>query len=640
MEQVASHGEKIARATISIAPVRGTVLAASPGMPGSFNDVAVGWLRLLAVLLALDAGVAGAPVPTIPPAEWSLDQVKTLTAPEMEGRASGTAGADRAARHIAATFQQAGLSPGGAGGGYLQTFEVPTGIRLASTNELVVRGPTARPLQLGRDFTPLAVSANGAEEADVVFAGYGITALDLGYDDYAGVDVRGKIVLVLSREPRGADPDSPFRRPDAYHYSERSHKIINAREHGARGILLVEHPAATKETLPALGGVSQPWSILAASVTRASGDALLAPSGKRLSELADAIDQARAPRSFALAGVRVRLEVNLVRERGTAANVVGILPGTDPRLRHEAVVIGAHYDHLGRGGEGSLAPDQVGAIHPGADDNASGTAAVMALARAFAAAGGAPRTLIFAAFAGEEMGLLGSSQYVRHPAFPLERTVLMLNLDMVGRLREGRLYVHGVASGAGLAAVVADAAHGLGLSLQVRGDPFSPSDHTTFYAAGRPVLFLFTGAHADYHRPTDTWEKLDPQGLETVTTFAARAIAAVAATSPPPAYVKLQVAPVGGRQGGGYGPFFGVIPEFGEAERPGVKISGVRPGSPAERAGVLAGDTLVGFGGVDVKTLDDLTFALRGKRAGDRVEVIVVRGGAVHRTQAVLEERP
>jgi hypothetical protein len=601
--------------------------------------MAMTWLRVLAVLLVSGAGVAGAAGPTIPPAEWLLDQVRVLTVPETEGRASGTAGADRAARHIAATFQQAGLTPGGTGGGYFQTFEVPTGVRLASTNTLAVLGPGARPLQLGRDFTPLAVSADGAEEADVVFAGYGITALDLGYDDYNGLDVRGKIVLVLSREPRGADPDSPFRRPDAYHYSERSHKIINAREHGARGILLVEHPAATKETLPALGGVSQPWSILAAFVTRAAGDALLAPSGKRLAELAGAIDQARAPQSFALMGVRVRLEVHLVRERGTAANVVGILPGTDPRLRQEAIVIGAHYDHLGRGGEGSLAPDQIGTVHPGADDNASGTAAVMALARAFAAAGGAPRTLIFAAFAGEEMGLLGSSQYVRQPAFPLERTVLMLNLDMIGRLREGKLYVHGVDSGAGLGAVVADAAHGLGLSLQVRGDPFSPSDHTAFYTAGRPVLFLFTGAHSDYHRPTDTWDKLNSRGLETVTTFAARGVAAVAATSAPPAYVKLQGASVGSRRAGGYGPFFGVIPEFGEAERPGVKISGVRPGSPAEKAGVLAGDTIVGFGGVDVKTLDDLTFALRGKRAGDRVEVIVVRDGAAHRTQAVLEER-
>lgn len=596
-------------------------------------------LRAFGLLLLLGAGMAQAAGPPVPSADWLLGEVKALTVPEMEGRASGTAGAERAAAHIAAAFRRAGLRPGGDSGGYLQAFPVPTGIRLGTTNALTITGPAARPLVLDRDFTPLAVSSDGAEEGELVFAGYGITAPDLGWDDYAGLDARGKIVLVLSREPRGTDPGSPFRRPDAYHYSERSHKIINAREHGARGILLVEHPAVQAEALPTLAGLSQPWAVLAAFVTRAVGDALLAPSGKRLAEAADAIDRSLAPRSFPLADVKIRLEVSLVRERGRAANVVGILPGTDPRLSHEAIVIGAHYDHLGRGGEGSLAPEQLGAIHPGADDNASGTAAMMALAGAFAAAGAAPRTLVFVAFAGEEMGLLGSSRYTGRPAFPLDRTVLMLNLDMVGRLRNGTLYVHGVDSGTWLRAVVTDAAQGLDLSLQLRRDPFSPSDHTAFYAAGRPVLFLFTGAHGDYHRPTDTWDKLNPQGLETVTTFAGRVVAAVADAARPPVYVKLQAAPGGGRRAGGYGPFFGVIPEFGEAERPGVKISGVRPGSPADKAGVRAGDTIVKFGEVDVKTLDDLTFALRGKRAGDRVEVIVLRDGARHRTEAVLEER-
>ncbi len=231
---------------------------------------------------------------------------------------------------------------------------------------------------------------------------------------------------------------------------------------------------------------------------------------------ADAVDRALAPRSFPVPGVRVRLEVTLVRERGTAANVVGILPGTDPRLAREAIVIGAHYDHLGRGGEGSLAPDQVGAIHAGADDNASGTAAVLGLARALAAAGGTPRTLVFVAFAGEEMGLLGSTHYVRQPAHPLEATALMVNLDMIGRLRDGKPYVAGVDSGTGLRALVT-AVPGPGLTPQLRSDPFSPSDHITFYATGRPVLFFFTGAHTDYHRPSDTWEKISASGLHAVT---------------------------------------------------------------------------------------------------------------------------
>ena len=594
--------------------------------------------RALAVV-ALAVGVAAAAAgPTIPLAEWLLDQVKVLSAPDMEGRASGTPGAERAARHIAGVFQQAGLAPGGDAGTYLQAFQVPTGIRLGAANSLTILAPARRPLTLGRDFAPLTVSDDGAATAPVAFAGYGITAPDLQYDDYAGLDVRGKIVLVLTGEPRGTDPASPFRRPDAYHYSERSHKIINAREHGARGILLVRHPGAGAEALPELRGISQPWSILAAAVTRATGDALLAPAAKRLAEVADTIDRALAPQSFAIAGVTVTLEISLVRDRGTTANVVGILRGTDPNLRDETVVIGGHYDHLGHGGEGSLAPDAFGAIHPGADDNASGTAAVMGLARAFAAAGGAPRTLVFVAFAGEEMGLLGSSEYVRRPAFPLGRTVLMLNLDMVGRLRDGTLYVNGVDGGTGLRALVTDAARGLGLTLELRGDPYAGSDHTSFYAAGRPVLFLFTGAHGDYHRPTDTWDKLNAAGLETVTTFAARVVSAVAGASAPPQYVKVERT-AGGERRGGYGPYFGVIPDFGAGTAPGVRITSVRAGSPAEKAGVLAGDTLVRFGGHEVKTLEDLTFVLRGKRAGDRVEVVVVRAGQEHRAEAVLEER-
>jgi hypothetical protein len=262
----------------------------------------------------------------------------------------------------------------------------------------------------------------------------------------------------------------------------------------------------------------------------------------------------------------------------------------------------------------------------------------MGLADAFARSGGLPRTLVFAAFAGEEMGLLGSSHYVKRPAFPVERTVLMVNLDMVGRLRDGKLYVGGVDSGNGLRTSVTEAARGLPLSPELRGDPYAPSDHTPFYVQDRPVLFLFTGAHADYHRPTDTWEKLNPQGLQTVTAFAARLISAIAREAAPPAYVKLPAPPSRGRSSG-YGPFFGVVPDFGEAERPGVRISGVRPGSPADRAGVQAGDLIVKFAGVSVKTLEDLTFALRGRRPGDHVEVVILRDGQERQVRATLEER-
>jgi len=598
-------------------------------MAGVIRTVA---LTFIALLVALPAHAAA---PSTPAAEWLVEQVKTLAAPEMEGRASGTAGAERAALHIAGEMKRAGLAPGGDNGGWQQAFTVPTRIKLGDGNALRLVTPAARVLALEREYVPLTMSADGAWEGDVVFAGFGITAPDVGWDDYAGLDVRGRLVLVIEGEPRRSDAAGPFRRPDAYHYAERSHKVINAREHGAAGVLLVAHPDRAGDALPPLTGLGQPWSIFALAVSRAGADAMLASAGVTLAVAAAAIETGPAPKSFAVTGARVALRVTLVRERGRAANVVGVLPGRDARLGDETVVIGAHYDHLGRGGEGSLAPDALGAVHHGADDNASGVAAVLGLARAFAAAGGAPRTLVFVAFAGEEMGLLGSTQYVRRPARPLDRTVLMVNLDMVGRLRDRTLYVGGVDGGAGLRELVSAQAGGLTLAL--RGDPFGPSDHTAFYSAGRPVLFLFTGAHADYHRPSDTWDRINGAGLAEVTAFAARVVDAVATTATPPAYVRIAAPPSSVR--GGYGPFFGVVPEFGEREDGGVRVGDVRAGSPAETAGVRAGDVIVTFAGMTVGTLQDFSFALRSRRPGDRVDVTVRRDGAERRFQAVLGER-
>ena len=593
-----------------------------------------------AVLLVSATAVSGAPpVPAWPSPERLLDDVKALAAPAMAGRRSGSPGGEAAARYIARAFRSAGLVPAGDTGDYEQAFDVPTGVRLGAANSLAIVAPGARTLAPGRDFTPLTVSGDGARSGEIVFAGYGITAPDLGYDDYAGIDVRGKIVLLMTGEPRGSDPTSPFRKPEAYHYSERRHKVINAREHGAAAVLLVTHPGATSDVLPALTGVAQPWSVLAVAVVRPVADALLASSGTSLAAAAEAIDRALAPRSFAVPGVRVAVEVTLVRERSATTNVIGILRGSDPALRDEAVVVGAHYDHLGLGGEGSLAPDLVGVVHPGADDNASGTAAIMELARRFAA-GVQPRTLVFVAFAGEEMGLLGSAEYVRRPPVPLGRTVAMVNLDMVGRPREGKVYVAGVDSGSGLRTLVSDAARGVALRPELRGDPFAPSDQTSFYAAGRPVLFLFTGAHDDYHRPSDTWDKIDARGLAAVTELAGRIVAALATAPVPPAYAKIEVPRSAASSGGrGYGPFFGVVPDFGEPARAGVKVNGVRAGSPAERAGLRAGDVVVRFGGVPVGTLDDLTFALRSHRAGDDVEVRWVRDGEERHGRATLQER-
>jgi hypothetical protein len=559
----------------------------------------------------------------------------------MDGRAAGTPGADRAAAYLVTEFQRLGLRPAGDAGGFLQRFEVLTSVRLApdATIEVTAAGGAPRAFAAGTAFLPFTFSMDGDVTSEAAFAGYGITAPPVAYDDYAGLDVRGKVVLVMTGEPRETDAQGPFRPAEHFHYTELRHKVLNAREHGAAAVIVVENPGRG-DRLAALRGTTPSWGIVAISARREVADAVLTPAGLDLTGLRDRIERGAAPASRLLPGVRVRVRSTLLRDRGTTANVVGIWPGSDPALAAEVVVVGAHYDHLGRGSPFSLAPDHSDAIHPGADDNASGTAALLGLAETLARSGAGRRSVVFVAFAAEELGLLGSTHYVGQPAVPLERTVAMINLDSVGRLRDGRLHVMGVDTGQGLRALVEQAGQGLPAPLALRGDGVGPSDHTAFLNRGRPVVFFFTGPHADYHRPSDTWDRIDADGLRTVTTVAYRVVRALADREDRPAFVRVPGGPPRAGAGAtGYGPYFGAVPDFGEAPQPGVRLGGVRPGSPADRAGLQAGDVIVRFAGVTVRTLDDLVFALRSRRAGEAIEVTYVRDGSERAVQAVLEER-
>lgn len=575
-------------------------------------------------------------------AQELLREVRILAAPEMEGRESGTRGGARAAAHIAEEFRTIGLKPL-PDGGHLQAFEVTTGLKLGGKNELVVEQSHERKLyQAGVSFNPFGFSDEGSLSKEVVFAGYGISAPELGYDDYAGIEVRDRIVLVMTHEPQEKNPHGPFRKPEAFRYTEIRYKIINAREHGARGILVVTDPNNHKgENLFALrGGRSVSAGILALNVSREVAEKLVSPSGKSLSQLQKEIDQTLEPRSFPASGVMAHLHVSLSREKGRAANVIGIVPGQDPGLREEAILIGAHYDGLGRGGENSLAPDRYGEIHPGADDNASGVAGLLALSRAFIR-DRPRRSLVFVAFAAEEMGLLGSSHYVKNPAWPIAKTYAMINLDGIGRLEDDRVYILGVDTAQEFRPLLRQAAGEINLQLRMSGSGFGPSDHTPFYAKGKPVLMFFTGPHSDYHRPSDSADKINGQGLEKVAHLAFRTVAALADRTEPLTFVKAEEeSPRTSREGrSGYGVYFGSIPDFSESAAPGVRLSGVRPGSPAEKAGLKTGDTIVQFSGVTIRNLDDLVFALRSNRPGDRVEVVYLREGKELKSEATLEER-
>lgn len=601
-------------------------------------------MRSIPRLLPLFLAACGSRLATHPAPEHGFDpgraraEVAWLADPARTGRGIGTPGGPAAAAWIADRFAEAGLQPA-FDGSYLQSFDAPYRATLGERNALSVG---EAPAALAKDFLPFGFSDDGAVDGELVFVGYGITAPDLGYDDYAGLDVKGKIVLLAQDFPREGDAASPFREPGRYRYGEWRYKAINAREHGALAVVGLRdvwaHPGGD-DLPPWRGQVSSRAGLVAVRTTTAA----LLRGGVDARALAAAGEADGRPHPRPL-GVRARLAVEVRHERATTANVVAVLPGRDPALAGECVVLGAHHDHLGLGGDASLAPEQLGTIDPGADDNASGVAALLAVARALAAEGPARRTLLLAAFGAEELGVLGSAELVKNPpvACAVESMQLMVNLDMVGRPRGGKVYVDGADTARGLRDLVralASREPRLPLELAMGGDGYGPSDHTSFYARGVPVVSLFTGAHADYHRPSDTVDKIDPGGLVAVAKLAARIAREAAERDGRLAVVRAAAPPARERGDRGYGAYLGAIPDFGERKEPGVLLTGVRPGSPAERAGLAGGDVLLRLGTTRLGGLPDLAFALRAHRPGDEVEVEVERAGARSVAKVRLEER-
>ncbi|MFO0582543.1 MAG: M28 family peptidase [Anaeromyxobacter sp.] len=583
-----------------------------------------------------------------PPGELSPDparlraDVTWLADPARTGRGIGTPGLAAAADWLEARYRALGLAPA-FGADYQQRFEVPWRARLGAPNALALAG---KPVELSKGFVPFGFSDDGKVEAELVFAGYGITAPALGYDDYAGLDVKGKIVVVAQDFPREQDPASPFRDPKNFALGDWRQKAITAREHGAAALLAVRddwhHPAA--DDLPAWSeATGSRGGVLAARVTLAA----LREAGVDVAALAAPIGADAKPHSKAL-GVKAVLEITVVHEKTTSSNVAAVMAGADPALAGECVVIGAHFDHLGFGGETSLAPTQIGQVHPGADDNASGTSAVLELARGFKAGPPLRRTLLFVNFTGEETGLLGSTHFVKElpAACPAEKIQLMVNLDMVGRPQGGKVYVQGVDTAKGLrerVRALAERAPAVPLKLVWDGEGYAPSDSTAFYSKGIPVLYFFTGAHLDYHRPSDTADKIDGKATAEVVRYAGRVARDLADAQEKLAVVRVEPPKEGvvGRGGGGRsgGAFLGAVPEFGERPDPGVLLSGVRPGSPAEGAGLAAGDVIVRIGATKVQNLQDLAYALKANRPGETVEVEFLRAGVRKVVPVKLVER-
>lgn len=594
-------------------------------------------------------GVAGLFVLSISAAEFTSDEyvkhVKFLASEKLRGRGTGMPGLEKAADYVARQFKAAGLAPG-SGSSYFQEFQVTVRAQLGKRNYFdYLADGKKQSLKLREDFQPLSFSSTAKQSCPLVFAGYGITAKEYNYDDYAGLDVKGKCVLLLRFEPQEFDEKSVFAGKAYTEHAQLPSKAFNARNHGAKGVILINNminrPSET-DKLEAFGKANGPADVglpfiqLKAEI----GERWLKSAGKDLRNIVNEIDKDLKPRSFAFVDsmtLDLESEVDHVQKR--VRNIVGYLPGeTD-----EYVIIGAHYDHLGLGEQNSLAPSMAGTAHPGADDNASGTAGLIELARYFASQPKPKRGILFLAFAGEELGLLGSSFFANNPSIPLAKASAMLNMDMIGRVQNGRVFVGGSGTGSTLKPLLDRIAKESELKVDLsEKSGYGSSDHVSFTTKEVPVLFFFSGLHADYHKPSDTWDKINGVEAIKVLKLVAGMTRALSEAPERPLYVKVEPPKMptssSGGGGSGYGPYFGSIPDFAEIPN-GVKFSDVRAGSPAAKAGLKGGDILIEFDGKKIQNLYDYTYALREKKPGDRVTVKIIRDGQTSDYQVLLEQR-
>lgn len=539
--------------------------------------------------------------------------VRYLASDELEGRSAGTNGTQLAREYIAALFANWKLNPKGENGSYFQRFSFPGRYRLGEGNFLVLTLPNGqeRTFSPESEFLPLALSASGEVGGEIVFVGYGISAPDENYDDYAGIDVKGKVVLALRGMPAN---NTKFASEATF-----PAKLRTAREKGAKAIILVSGPLSPFDDEP-VPFWNEPAmmdaGILGVTVKRAFAESLF-----HLESVQRQIDETLKPFSFSIDKAKVRLKVNLQRERVEDFNVIGLVEGSDPKLKDEFVVIGAHYDHVGV----SLTRDGQKQIFNGADDNASGTAGLLELAQYFSAnRDRVKRSLIFIAFGAEERGLIGSRHFVDNPTVPLEKIVAMVNLDMIGRLRNNAVFVLGVASSPAWKVLLDEINLQFNFTLRDSPGMFGASDHFAFYNKGIPVLFFFTGMHENYHRPSDDWETLNYEGMEKLLRMVAEV---VERTANMPERPQFQKAPqTVDRPASPMRVATGIIPDY-SWEGEGVRLMGVRPGSPAGKAGLREGDVIVEVAGKQVRNLYDYMDALSNAEPNKPLTFVILRSG-------------
>jgi hypothetical protein len=580
----------------------------------------------ISVLLILAVGVVAQQPDRI------QKDVKYLASDALEGRRTGTNGATDAAGYIAKEFGRLGLKPVASSTArngsaprdsqtsrnlqssdsrFLQRFPYVSGVSLGKENSLTLGNQKLDP---GTDWLPLGFSSSTKVSGKLVFAGYGITATELNHNDYANGNAAGNIAVVLQGSPDAGNPHGQFASYEGVRW-----KAVAAKNAGVKALVVIANEANFKDdrlTRLAYDNTAGDAGLPVIVVSRAAAERLLASADLLLSQL----DLAKTTGST-LPG-SATLSTDVVRTEVAAYNVIGMLEGSDPLLKKEVIILGAHYDHLGRGGEGSgsLAP-RSGDIHYGADDNASGTAGVLELARLFTTQTPKPkRTIVFMAFGGEEEGLLGSNYYVNHPLLPLANTVAMINMDMIGRMKDSKLVIGGVGTAKEWRDLMAAEK---AFQLTLNEDGFGPSDHSSFYAKQIPVLFFWTGTHTDYHKPSDTFEKINYDDEARILALVARVVKQLDAADKRVTYTTAKSDPA--PRTGGFRVFLGTIPSYADSDN-GLLLDGVRDDSPASKAGLKAGDRIVKIGARDIKNVYDYTAALGEMKAGEEYAIEVVRG--------------
>ncbi|HEY3789167.1 MAG TPA: M20/M25/M40 family metallo-hydrolase, partial [Urbifossiella sp.] len=586
-------------------------------------------LSIFFVLVAALPAFGQPPAPDASAVERMKKDLFFLAGPECEGRGVGTAGLNKAADHIAAVFKAAGLNSGVKDGSYFQRFQLNNFPEVVGPSTLSFDGPDDKKITIeaNTEFKPSGLSSGGKLSAGIVFVGHGITAPNLKYDDYAGIDAKGKWVLVIRRVPRADNTqqgrfDTTVPAGSDTPYSALVGKLENAMVHKAAGVIFISDTVTAGDADRLMNFDDHKFIDIAARfpvlhIKRAAASNLLrAATGKKLAELEAANDKDLKPVSVELKGWSADADVGVLRKQVPVKNVVGVLEGSGP-LADETIVLGAHYDHLGYG-DGPLSAGgnaAQGKVHYGADDNGSGTTGLLELARRFGEMKDRRgRRIVFICFTGEERGLLGSKYYCEHPLFPLAKTAAMVNLDMIGRLRPGpgdwlglstkpRMVVYGTGTGDTFDRTIDAAEQRYGLKILKVPGGIGRSDHESFYKKHVPVLFLFTGLHDEYHKPADTPDKINFQAMATVVGLTEDLVNDLGSTLVRPKYHE---------QGGGFddplnptpprpGVALGVRPDYAYAGGDGMRIEGVTAGRAAEKAGMKEGDVIVDIDGVPIR---------------------------------------